>query len=210
VQNKRILGGHPTGNLYMLMYAKGNPHEAMFLELRPQAVAVGLVDNDGIPYHPPEHRRELLWADPFRALAEHEVLVQQDGAIFVVPGLVFEGSLVVTSRAAVAFDVFSRWFPSSDTSGGGGNPRPTGVRPKKLSEDYIGELLERCPWLTREDLVDETRHPKRLRVATDAAHPLEDVSDSEVPADIAAAELAHLPEEEEGMCMLSWQRCGSC
>ena len=98
----------------------------------------------------------------------------------------------------MAFDVFSRWFPSSDTSGGGGNPRPAGVRPKKLSEDYIGELLERCPWLTREDLVDETRHPKRLRVATDAAHHLEDVSDSEVPADIAAAELAHLPEEEEG------------
>ncbi len=184
----------------MLMYAKGTPHEARFLERRPQAVAVGLADNDGIPYHPPEHRRELLWADPFRALAEHEVPVQQDGAIFVVPGLVFEGSLVVTNRAAVAFDVFSRWFPSSDTSGGGGDPRLAGVRPKELSEDYTGGLLARCPWLTGEDLVDETRHPKRLRVATDATHPLEDVSDSEAPADIAAAELAHPPEEEDGGC----------
>ncbi len=78
----------------MLMYAQGNPHGAMLLELRPQAVADGLVDNDGIPYHPPEHRRELLWAGPVRALAEHEVPVQQEGATFVAPGLVFEASFI--------------------------------------------------------------------------------------------------------------------
>ena len=186
----------PTGNLYMLMYAKGNPHEAMFLELRPQAVTVGLVDHDGLPYHPPMHRRELLWADPFRALAEHEVPVQPDDTIIVVPGLVFEGSVVVTNRAAVDFDVFSRWFPSSGSARGGGDPRPGGVRPRKPSEDIIDELLARCPWLTREDLVEETRHPKRLKAAADAAHPLEVGSDSEVPDDIAAAGLAPLSEEE--------------
>lgn len=98
-----------VANIYLFLYAKEAPYEAIFLELRRQSVALVRSGFDGQGmFYAPAHRTEYAYMDPLRILSEHQVPISEDDAIVVYTGLRFQGWVVSTKHAPLDFDEFCR------------------------------------------------------------------------------------------------------
>lgn len=189
------------GRLYLWMYGKASPHEAMFLELRPGPILVGAVDVGGLPDFPPRHRQEFRWAEPLRLFSDDQVPLPSDGELVLVQGLAFVGELVIGNRAPVAFEDFFRWLPEQGTvaTGGGGNKSGGGRKKAKLAPGALENILVDHPWLTKGELVDTSRAHGRKPPAPDDAFPRVRVPTPAKPIVDLVVVVVEEEEEEEAI-----------
>ena len=178
-------------NRYLFLYAKEQPHEAMFLELRPRAVEcrLGLGEDEAV-FVPPAHRTEYDYLDPLRIFAEHAVPICDEAEIVVYRDVRLSGRMAASNSAPVDFDEFVRDMTTgmdATQSGGHGARRP---REAPCQQSALAELIANHPWLSAEDLFPAKKkaRPARGAAAGDEYTAAEDGEVFELESDAAASD----------------------
>ena len=84
--------------MYLLLYSKGGPHEATFMQIRRHPTIIGAECHAGA--WPSGNHTEWLCPCPFAVLHQDEVALADDAEFCVLRNCRFESSLVVCEHAA--------------------------------------------------------------------------------------------------------------
>lgn len=139
-----------ASTIYVVLYAKQQPYVAVFLECQrvdTEAAYACLPELRGAPL--PLH----LQVFSVGALVHHDggrVPFTEDHDLFVLHDLHFQGSFLVSHRAAQRFEFFVSPFGSPSNKQA--TKRPAAVQKPRIDKDMRARLLAEFPWLTDEDL----------------------------------------------------------
>lgn len=156
-----------TGRIFLFLYAKMVPYEACFLELRLVPLLWPELPGerfDEVPFIPENwHEYDIL--DPMRTMRDTDLPFAEDADILVHEGLRFHGHRVIAPHAPRPFEDFVRYHPRRPMSA----PRRSSAPRTKLTSTTEDLILERCPWLERDDLREWMPVAKRARHRGDDA-----------------------------------------
>ena len=157
--------------IYLALYLKKNPHEAMFLELRQQPVLMRPDDPDFS--WPAENDREYEFLEPLVLLRQDQVPVDARGELVAITGVSFHGGIACSGRPAIGFEQHARLqahrgseiAPGSGGGGGGGIRKAPAV-----ASGMMREMVALHPWLENGDFMPlPASLPKRPRIGVAAA-----------------------------------------
>ncbi len=138
------------GEAWMFLLALQRPLCAVFMRLtrRPRTLPAYECLGAGEVSGQPLHRLEFSWL-PQTMACQDTVPLDEDGQLFIMHGLRFEGDTVFTNHLPVPFEEFVRSQPPfwrNRGTQGESRPKPVATR------DDRARLLQEFPWLTEQDL----------------------------------------------------------
>jgi len=171
------IGLEEEGEFWLVLFAKKNPHECTFLQLRPKMTEVDLSDGIALQREAPHQDRRQYEFLPPTICTEQDIPFpkDEDFDIFVRWDFRLHGKTAAAPHAPMAFERFLSMHAGPKPH----NARAPGQRLRAVPAAAREGLLEEFPWLSEDDLPGGC-HPARKRARADERpRPAADAAGSE-------------------------------